>query len=178
MFILCYTDTQVDLNGNVEKHNQAVNDNADEDSMYFEQNIFNGQSSPIKKARKRRVRKLDHTVTKNKETINGKLDTRPIVDSLFSRWNDIPGDVNSTNKLFNNLLRTQRSDLKLNSSSNFFDASVNEPIEYNEDYIYDVSDADCLEIDLDIDPKLTLRLNLLGYQISNSISDDVILARR
>lgn len=148
------------------------------DDIHCEQNVFN---EPTKIPRQpRRRRKLVHTITKNKDTINAKLDTRPLIDSLISRWNSIPGDVNSTSKLFNNILRTECSELKMQLDYPYFDSTINDAIEYQSDHIYELDDAtDWINIDLNVDRNCTLRQhNLYGYRITNTIDDDVIMAKR
>lgn len=126
------------------------------------------------KTRKKRVRKNVSTITKNKETLNAKLDTIPLPDPLFSKLNSIMGDVTSSNRLLLSILRTSNSSMKLTLDNHYWDSSECEPIEYKEDNTYECTDADLLEqsIQLNIPSKYKIRQQLSGYLITNTPIDD------
>lgn len=130
--------------------------------------------NPAPKTRKKRVRKNVCTVTKNKETLNARLDTNPLPDPLFSKLNSIMGDVSSSNRLLLNILRTGQSSMKLTLDNHFWDPSECEPIEYKEDNLYEYTDADLLDqsIQLNIPSKYKIRQQLSGYLITNTPIDD------
>ena len=73
------------------------------------------------KVKPKRQRKPKSTITKNKDTINGKLDTVPLQDPIFGKLNTIVGSINSSNRLMNNILPTANSELRLCTNFAFWD---------------------------------------------------------
>lgn len=128
------------------------------------------QKSPKKK--KKRVRKAISTVTKNKDTLNGKLDTNIPIDPLFAKWNSMPGDITSPNRMFSNILGTIFSNLSLSSEEQFLDCSECEPVVFSETEEYLDDDLVKLPLAMKINKMQVLRPNLSGYQITNRLSDD------
>ncbi|XP_011190547.1 condensin complex subunit 2 isoform X1 [Zeugodacus cucurbitae] len=74
------------------------------------------------KAKPRRTRRVVSTITKNKDTLNARLDTVPLQDPVFGKLNTIVGSINSSNRLMNNILFTTESELRLRTTFRFWDA--------------------------------------------------------
>lgn len=155
-----------------QNNNEDDAPDADNDRNTTIENADNETTAP--KTRKKRVRKNVSTITKNKETLNAKLDSIPLPDPLFSKLNSIMGDVTSSNRLLLSILRTSNSSMKLTLDNHFWDSTECEPIEYKEDNTYESTDADLLEqsIQLNIPPKYKIRQQLSGYLITNTPIDD------
>ncbi|KAL7739853.1 hypothetical protein ACLKA6_003294 [Drosophila palustris] len=71
---------------------------------------------------KKRARKAVSTVTKNKETLNARLDTAPLQDPVFGKLNSTVGSINASNRLMHNILPTVDSELKLRTNYRFWDS--------------------------------------------------------
>lgn len=73
----------------------------------------------------RRIRKKTQvsTVTRNKETINAKLDTICLTEPTFAKLNSVVGDINSSHRLLNYVLPTIRSELIHFSKHPFWDST-------------------------------------------------------
>lgn len=106
-----------------------------------------GQPKPAA-AKKKRVRKLLSTITKNKDTLNARLETIPLPDPLFSKLNTIMGDVSSSNRLLMNILQTKTSDMRLIQNYQFWDEAECEPNVYSETNEYDWDDAEITTLPL------------------------------
>lgn len=132
-----------------------------------------GQPKPAA-AKKKRVRKQISTITKNKDTLNARLDTIPLPDSLFSKLNTIMGDVSSSNRLLFNILQTRASDMRLIQNNQFWDSTDCAPNIYSETNEYDWTDDEykTLPVALDIKDNNNLRQQLAGYLITNTPIDD------
>lgn len=91
----------------------------------------------------------------------------------MAKWNSIPGDVSSSNRLLMNIIQTDNSDLKLDLSDMYFDASMQPHCEYNNDLSKVVDDDDgWMDIQLPELRGCILRPKLSGYKITNNTSDD------
>lgn len=147
-------------------------DHQNDDNGGDEQNAAGNQTA--KPAKKKRVRKQLSTVTKNKESLNAKLDTIPLPDPLFSKLNSIMGDVSSSNRLLLNILQTDTSSLKLTLDDRYWDASKCEPIEPADNFnqIYEESDMIDMPINLAIKSNQKIRQQLTGYAVTNTPIDD------
>lgn len=71
---------------------------------------------------KKRARKNMSTVTKNKETLNARLDTAPLQDPVFGKLNSTVGSINASNRLMHNILPTVDSELKLRTNYRFWNS--------------------------------------------------------
>ncbi|XP_068148281.1 condensin complex subunit 2 [Drosophila tropicalis] len=71
---------------------------------------------------KKRARKAVSTVTKNKETLNARLDTAPLQDPVFGKLNSTVGSINASNRLMHNILPTRDSELRLRTTYKYWDA--------------------------------------------------------
>ncbi|XP_030561857.1 condensin complex subunit 2 [Drosophila novamexicana] len=69
---------------------------------------------------KKRTRKPVSTVTKNKETLNARLDTAPLQDPVFGKLNSTVGSINASNRLMHNILPTVDSELRLRTNYRFW----------------------------------------------------------
>lgn len=160
-------------------------DNAEEDSdidndpAISEPSTSNSaKNAAAKKTRKKRA--LVSTITKNKETINAKLRTSTMIDPLLAKWNQMPGDISSPNKLFSAMLRTVKSDLSPNLDEKYFDASENMRIEFSSDNTYNFNDYECdqIEATLPLDQSLIIRQTLKGFEINEiPVADSLTLFR-
>lgn len=151
------------------------NDNQTNETMAQDPEIGDdGQPKPAPEKKKKRTRKQLSTVTKNKETLNARLETIPLPDPLFSKLNAIMGDVSSSNRLLLNVLQTKESDLKLVLNDKFWDARDCPVNEYSETNEYDWIDDEFvgLKSKLKVLPKHRLRQQMSGYLITNTPMDD------
>ncbi|XP_067625439.1 condensin complex subunit 2 isoform X2 [Eurosta solidaginis] len=78
------------------------------------------------KQKQKRTRRVVSTITKNKDTLNARLDTVPLQDPVFGKLNTIVGSINSSNRLMNNILLTTDSELRLRTTFRFWDANPTE----------------------------------------------------
>lgn len=71
---------------------------------------------------KKRARKNVSTVTKNKESLNARLDTAPLQDPVFGKLNSTVGSINASNRLMHNILPTETAELRLSTNYRFWNA--------------------------------------------------------
>ncbi|XP_013098760.1 condensin complex subunit 2 [Stomoxys calcitrans] len=131
---------------------------------------------PAPKKQKKK-RNLVSTITKNKDTINARLDTVPLQDPVFGKLNSIVGSINSSNRLMNNILLTTDSELRLRTTFPIWDAQPPPVCDYTEevplsteneselapcDRLFKISNFDDME----------LRPSHGGYVISDTPIDD------
>ncbi|XP_004533908.1 condensin complex subunit 2 [Ceratitis capitata] len=76
------------------------------------------------KSKPKRTRRIVSTITKNKDTLNSRLDTVPLQDPVFGKLNTIVGSINSSNRLMNNILLTTESELRLRTTFRFWDVQT------------------------------------------------------
>lgn len=69
---------------------------------------------------KKRARKNVSTVTKNKESLNARLDTAPLQDPVFGKLNSTVGSINASNRLMHNILPTESAELRLSTHYRFW----------------------------------------------------------
>lgn len=69
---------------------------------------------------KKRARKNVSTVTKNKESLNARLDTAPLQDPVFGKLNSTVGSINASNRLMHNILPTETAELRLSTNYRFW----------------------------------------------------------
>lgn len=74
-------------------------------------------------AKPKRAKKKRSTVTKNKDTLNAKLETVPFTDPFFAKQNSVVGDINSSKRLMQNILSSIHSCLKLHQNGQYWDKS-------------------------------------------------------
>ncbi|EDW11695.1 condensin complex subunit 2 [Drosophila mojavensis] len=81
--------------------------------------VIDASETAAPKAKKRK-RKAVSTITKNKETLNARLDTAPLQDPVFGKLNSTVGSINASNRLMNNILPTKDSELRLRTNYRFW----------------------------------------------------------
>lgn len=127
-----------------------------------------GQSKEAAPKKKQKKRRNISTITKNKETLNAKLDTVPFTDPFFAKLNSVVGDINSSKRLMQNIIPTQNSLLKLRQNNKFWDKTsakaVDLEIEINLNDLA-ITSLDC------ISGPLRENLNLQGSLSLYVISD-------
>lgn len=142
------------------------------------QNTTN-QNDQQPKTKKIRKRKNISTITKNPDSLNGRLDTNPLTDPFFAKLNSVIGDTTSSKRLMQNIIPTADSKLKLRQ---------NIPIWFSTDQEYGALDEDeeyTNEIALrkvvsskpvfrrSIVPNTYVRLGLSTYRIVNTTLEQV-----
>lgn len=85
------------------------------------------------KSKPKKQRKNVSTVTKNKDTLNARLDTVPLQDPVFGKLNSTVGSINSSNRLMNNILLTTSSELRLKTSFLMWDPNPLPSCDYTEE---------------------------------------------
>ncbi|XP_058463784.1 condensin complex subunit 2 [Malaya genurostris] len=123
------------------------------------------------KPKKKRARKNVSTVTKNKETINAPLDTNPFTDPFFAKLNSVVGDVNSSSRLMQNIIPTEKGELRLRMDYSFWDdrESLGLDLEQVEDYAsIDLSKVTMCSVSKDH----KLHEMLSGYEITDAPAED------
>uniref|UniRef100_U5EZU8 Condensin complex subunit 2 n=1 Tax=Corethrella appendiculata TaxID=1370023 RepID=U5EZU8_9DIPT len=90
---------------------------------------MNKTKAPVKK--QKRVRKHVSQITKNKESINAPLETIPFTDPFFAKLNSVVGDVNSSNRLMQNIIPTKQAQLQLSMDNKFWDNNDPPVLDYN-----------------------------------------------
>ncbi|XP_037959268.1 condensin complex subunit 2-like [Teleopsis dalmanni] len=79
---------------------------------------------------KKRARRQISTITKNKDTLNGLLETVPMDDVIFGKLNRVGGSINSSKRLMNNVLPTNDYDLKLCTKFSYWTGIENDNTDY------------------------------------------------
>lgn len=150
---------------------QSQKDETDDAETAPEQQQTDGSKKPATK--RKRTRKAVSTVTKNKDTINARLETVQLPDSLYFKLNSIMGETSSSNKLLLNTLETKTSDLRLTMNDQFWDDEEAVPVKFDANDEYDLNKT-YTELPVKIVAKAnhTLRQQLSGFTISNTVVDD------
>ncbi|XP_061394506.1 condensin complex subunit 2-like [Musca vetustissima] len=94
--------------------------------------VEGAEKQPAQKKQKKK-RNLVSTITKNKDTINARLDTVPLQDPVFGKLNSIVGSINSSNRLMNNILLTTESELRLRTTFAIWDSKSLPVCDYTEE---------------------------------------------
>lgn len=115
---------------NAENDDEDQNDSGD-DGEDKENNAEGGQKQRNVVKRRKQI----STVTKNPETLNGRLDSYPLVDPFFAKLNSMVGDINSSKRLMQNIVPTRNSILKLQQNLKIWD-SHDEDINIEEEFDY------------------------------------------
>ncbi|SPP85963.1 condensin complex subunit 2 [Drosophila guanche] len=71
----------------------------------------------------KRQKKNVSTLTKNKETLNARLDMMPMQDAVFGKLNSTVGSINASNRLMHNILPSVDSELRLRTTHKVWDAT-------------------------------------------------------
>lgn len=149
---------------------QPTNDNNDNDDL----NNSNGDGDtsqgdclpkppPVKK---KRAKKAVITVTKNKETLNARLEISQMPDSLRFKQNSTLDETNSItlgeNKLFLSTLETKVSNLKLTLNDPFWDKIETEPFDTMADE--NEKPFTALPLTINSNPRHSIRQQLSGQK--------------
>lgn len=89
-----------------------------------------------KATKQKRVRNTKATVTKNKETLNARLDTVSIQYPIYAKLNSAIGSIISPVRLLNNVLLTINSELQLNTTFPIWDPTILRDIDYTDELTY------------------------------------------
>lgn len=128
------------------------------------------QQRPVRK--KKRPNRVVSTVTKNKDSINAKLETSTETDAIFAKLNSTVENNNSAKKLLQYVLSSQSSELRLRMNYKLWQ-NVEAPV--NDVNGADVFDNPVTELpEFNWSPTSTdvLRPQLSGYVISNTPAED------
>lgn len=143
---------------------ENTNDNSDNGDGDTTQHQGDDQSKPPP-VKKKRVKKAVSTVTKNKDTLNVRLDVNQLPDALFYKLNSMEQKAScmNMNTLLLSTLVTKVSNLKLTPNDPFWD---NEQI--------DTFDTMTDEIDGPF-TAMPLKINSIPYSIRQSLADYKLL---
>lgn len=130
----------------------------------------NEQRSDRPQPKKKKTRRMVSTVTKNVDTINGKLETVPFTDPVFAKMNSVVGNVYSTNRLLYSILPTENSQLLLRSDYLSWDFT---PAEEITEFEYDLeTPLNEFKLAEELKENHVLRPRNGGYKILNTPADD------
>lgn len=119
----------------------------------------------------RRVRKKTQisTVTRNKDTINAKLDTICLTEPTFAKLNSVVGDINSSHRLLNYVLPTMGSELIHFSKHPFWDSTEYPTVLFEDSVDYACMPRDATNNIITLSSDLTLRRHaaLQSYRITD-----------
>lgn len=141
--------------------------NLNEDQQENDQNRGN-MTGKKKEKRKRRVAGV---LIKNPDAVNAKLETNPFTDPFFAKLNSIVGDINSSSRLMQNLISTEKGALQLRMNTPFWDPSPCQPITINEDENYENREIVCVKT-LNANESHAVHHQLRGYSISDKPAED------
>lgn len=88
------------------------------------------------KTKKPKKRKNISTVTKNPESLNGRLDTIPLTDPFFAKLNSVIGDTTSSKRLMQNIIPTEDSKLRLRQNLPIWSTKDQRSLNLNEKVDY------------------------------------------
>lgn len=111
------TLTEMQLNAAAD-NDDSIAENAEAEGA----NNNDEAAAPVASKPKKRARKNVSTVTKNKESLNARLDTAPLQDPVFGKLNSTVGSINASNRLMHNILPTVNSELRLRANYRFWNA--------------------------------------------------------
>ena len=76
------------------------------------------------------------TITKNPETLNGRIDTIPLTDPFFAKLNSVIGDTNSSKRLMQNIIPTEGSKIKLRQNIPMWNSKDQPILNFDEEFEY------------------------------------------
>lgn len=127
------------------------------------------EQRPVKKKKRNRV---VSTVTKNKDSINARLETTTETDAIFAKLNSTVENNNSAKKLLQYVLSSNSSELRLQMNYKIW---KNDDAPTNDLNSTDVFEEPVIELpEINWNPSSTdvLRPQLAGYLISNTPTED------
>ncbi|KAL7037537.1 hypothetical protein ACKWTF_009266 [Chironomus riparius] len=130
---------------NLEEESDRDDNNEDKENQ--DANNQDGEN-PTQKPKQKTTKKRKHvsTVTKNPETLNGRLDTHPLVDPFFAKLNSMVGDINSSQRLMQNIIPTKDSNLKLRQNVKIWDSQEEVDVTLDDDFRYTDENSDIYQI--------------------------------
>lgn len=140
--------------------------NANDGNQENDQNSAN-----TAKKKDKRKRRAAAVVTKNPDSLNGKLDTNPFTDPFFAKLNSIVGDINSSSRLMQNIIGTKQGALQLRMDTPFWDASPEQPVSYEAEESYENQEIVRIKT-LDANQNHAIHHQLKGYSISDKPAED------
>uniref|UniRef100_A0A336LLN1 Condensin complex subunit 2 n=1 Tax=Culicoides sonorensis TaxID=179676 RepID=A0A336LLN1_CULSO len=131
-------------------------------------NMANHDGAKKKQKRKRRAAAV---VTKNPDSLNGKLDTNPFTDPFFAKLNSIVGDINSSSRLMQNMVGTKNGALELRMDLPFWDSSPAQPVINDENENYENQEIVRIKVN-DANESHAIHHRLKGYSLSDKPAED------
>lgn len=162
------------------RSNREPDDEDDRNDSDRDQSIANDENNPNagnqqnEQPKKRQKKKrVTSTITKNPDTLNGRLDTIPLTDPFFAKLNSVIGDTNSSKRLMQNIIPTEDSKLQLRQNTPIWNSKDRANINLEEKINYQEQNDICkLKTTLkgfrnkNIQ-NLHVRLGLSNYRLSN-----------
>lgn len=148
------------------------NDGNDESIIEQNNEVGVNEQPDRPQPKKKKTRRQVSTVTKNVDTINGKLDTVPFTDPVFAKLNSVVGNLYSTNRLLYSILPTDNSQLRLRSDYLAWDFTAAEEITEFDEEIYRELPLNGLMEEIEELKEHVLRPRNGGYKILNTPADD------
>lgn len=147
-----------------DQSDDGQNNGADKENL----NASNQQNENQPKVKKTRKRKNVSTVTKNPESLNGRLDTIPLTDPFFAKLNSVIGDTTSSKRLMQNIIPTEDSKLKLRQNMAIWKSADQKEINWS-DNLQNRDDRQEITINPSFEniSRLHVRLGLAAYRVCN-----------
>ncbi|KAJ6646730.1 Condensin complex subunit 2, partial [Pseudolycoriella hygida] len=150
---------------------ENADDSMDQESTNAPEQVQpNEDDKPVRK--KKRTNRVVSTVTKNKDSINAKLETTTETDAIFSKLNSTVENNNSARKLLQYVLSTDTSVLRLRMNYRIW---KNKEVPVNDLNGKDALDGPIIQLpEINWNPASTdvVRPQLSGYIISNTPAED------
>lgn len=125
-------------------------DDGSEENEDKENNDGNSQQqqdgSEPKAKQKPKKRRHVSTVTKNPETLNARLDTHPLVDPFFAKLNSMVGDINSSQRLMQNIIPSKNSNLKLRQNAKMWDSEEEVEVDLDDNFDYSSQNVESYQV--------------------------------
>lgn len=103
------------------------------------------------------------TVTKNKDTLNARLEISQMPDGLYYKLNEIMDESSNSNKMLLSILETKESDVKLTTNDPFWDNKEIEP--FDEMAAEYEGPFTALPLTINSNPRLSIRQQETGYKL-------------
>lgn len=127
------------------------------------------EQRPVKKKKRNRV---VSTVTKNKDSINAKLETAAETDAIFAKLNSTVENNNSAKKLLQYVLTSHSSELRLQMNYKIWNNDEAPSNDLNSTDVFEEPIVELPEINWNPLSNDVLRPQLSGYIISNTPTED------
>ncbi|XP_055301390.1 condensin complex subunit 2-like isoform X2 [Sitodiplosis mosellana] len=147
----------------------AKNDPADINDQNCDDQM---EETPQKRRKQRKKRRTVNMNIAREYHMNAPLNMISLPDDLTYRLNEISGDAADANRLFTTILPTKNALLQLFAKDKFFSTRVYDPLEFQDDCMYENMEIVILPIDLRFGEQLPIRQMLSGYRIQDNPIDD------